>query len=39
YFYIDIEGHREEPRVAEAIAALDRIAAFVRVVGSYPRAR
>lgn len=39
YFYIDIEGHREEPRVAEAIAALERVAAFVRIVGSYPRAR
>jgi chorismate mutase/prephenate dehydratase len=35
-FYIDIEGHRLEPRVAKALAALQRKAAFVKVLGSYP---
>lgn len=39
YFYIDIEGHRDDPKVAEALSALDKLAAFVRIVGSYPRAR
>lgn len=37
-FYIDIEGHRLEPRVAKALAALERKAAFVKVLGSYPAA-
>ncbi len=37
-FYIDIEGHQQEPRVAKALAALGRKAAFVKVLGSYPAA-
>lgn len=39
YFYIDIEGHRDDPKVADAIAHLEKIAAFVQIVGSYPRSR
>lgn len=38
YFYIDLQGHRQEPTVAEAIAAIKEKAAMVRVLGSYPRA-
>jgi chorismate mutase/prephenate dehydratase len=38
YFYIDIVGHRADPAVATALAELDRAAAFVKVLGSYPRA-
>lgn len=37
-FYIDIEGHQQEGRVAKALAALGRKAAFVKVLGSYPAA-
>lgn len=37
-FYIDIEGHQQEPRVAKALAALGRKAAFLKVLGSYPAA-
>lgn len=35
-FYVDIEGHREDPAVAKALAALVDRAAFVKVLGSYP---
>jgi chorismate mutase/prephenate dehydratase len=37
-FFIDLEGHAEEPRVARALAALKRRASLYRVLGSYPRA-
>jgi len=38
-FYVDIEGHRDEPAVAAALAALEERSAFFKVLGSYPRAR
>jgi chorismate mutase/prephenate dehydratase len=37
-FYIDIEGHRDDPAVARALAELDNRAGFVKRLGSYPRA-
>ena len=37
-FFLDIEGHRAEPAVAEALDAVRARAAFFRVLGSYPRA-
>lgn len=36
-FLIDMEGHRTDPPVAEALAAVEKIASFYRVLGSYPR--
>ena len=36
YFYIDIEGHPDEPRVATALAELRQSCAFFKVLGSYP---
>ncbi len=36
-FFIDIEGHREEPTVAEALDALQSTSAMFRVLGSYPK--
>ena len=36
YFYVDIEGHRQDPKVAKALAALQARAAFFKVLGSYP---
>jgi chorismate mutase/prephenate dehydratase len=39
YFYIDIEGHRDDVKVKGALDALGKIAAFVRIIGSYPRSR
>ncbi|CAN7434032.1 prephenate dehydratase [Trinickia sp. LjRoot230] len=39
YFYIDLEGHREAEPVAAALAELGKKAAFLKILGSYPRAR
>jgi len=36
YFYIDIEGHPDEPRVRAALAELRGVCAFFKVLGSYP---
>ncbi|MGD0795031.1 MAG: prephenate dehydratase [Dehalococcoidales bacterium] len=38
-FYMDFSGHREEKGVAEALKALEEHAIFVKILGSYPRAR
>ena len=37
-FYVDIEGHQQEPAVTRALAELQRKAAFVKILGSYPAA-
>jgi chorismate mutase/prephenate dehydratase len=37
-FYIDLEGHRADTRVAEALAALEAKAAMLKLLGSYPAA-
>ncbi len=37
-FFIDIEGHVEDPHVATALAELKAQASLYRVLGSYPRA-
>jgi chorismate mutase / prephenate dehydratase len=37
-FYLDFEGHRTETRCAEALKALKKYAAFIKVLGSYPKA-
>lgn len=36
-FLVDLEGHRSEPAVAEALGAVEAKAFFLRVLGSYPR--
>lgn len=36
-FYLDLEGHRQDPRVRSALKGLDERAAFLKVLGSYPR--
>ena len=35
-FLIDIEGHSEDPLVAQALAAVREQANFFKVLGSYP---
>lgn len=37
YFYIDFEGHRDDPNVAKALESLRQNAAYCKVLGSYPR--
>jgi chorismate mutase/prephenate dehydratase len=37
-FFLDVEGHREDDRVREALAAASAVANSHRVLGSYPRA-
>lgn len=36
-FLIDLEGHRTDGKVAEALEAVEATASFYRVLGSYPR--
>jgi chorismate mutase/prephenate dehydratase len=36
YFYIDIEGHPEQPHVKTALAALRKACAFFKILGAYP---
>lgn len=37
-FYLDFEGHRNEERCAQALQALEKYAAFIKILGSYPKA-
>src|SRR5882672_9344389 len=38
YFYVDIEGHQQDAKVAKALAVLKDKAPFVKIFGSYPAA-
>lgn len=38
-FLVDIDGHRHEPAVAEALQKLAQIAGTVKIFGSYPKFR
>jgi chorismate mutase / prephenate dehydratase len=38
YFYVDIEGHQQDERVAKALAEVRAKAPFVKIFGSYPAA-
>jgi chorismate mutase/prephenate dehydratase len=37
-FFIDIEGHAEDPHVAKALEELQKRSSLFRILGSYPRA-
>jgi chorismate mutase / prephenate dehydratase len=37
-FFIDVEGHQKDEPVAKALAELKRLAAYLKVLGSYPQA-
>lgn len=37
-FFIDVDGHKDDAIVAEAIAEIEEASAMVTVLGSYPRA-
>jgi chorismate mutase/prephenate dehydratase len=36
YFFVDCDGHQQDPKVAKAIVELQRHCSFVKVMGSYP---
>ena len=36
YFYIDLQGHPEQPEVAAALKELRSVCAFFKVLGTYP---
>ncbi len=38
-FYVDFEGHEEDPAVRDALLNILRHASFLKVLGSYPAAR
>lgn len=38
-FFVDLHGHREDPGLKRALAALGRKALFLKVLGSYPEGR
>ena len=37
-FFIDIEGHVQDPTIASALKELEQSAAMLKILGSYPRA-
>jgi chorismate mutase/prephenate dehydratase len=37
-FYLDFEGHRTEPKCADALKALRDHSTFIKILGSYPKA-
>lgn len=39
YFFIDIIGHHQDPKVQEAMAELEQRCPFVKWLGSYPNSR
>lgn len=36
YFYIDVEGHPDEPKVGQALKELREACAFFKILGTYP---
>ncbi|HKJ87049.1 MAG TPA: prephenate dehydratase [Gammaproteobacteria bacterium] len=38
-FFLDLEGHQEDPAVKDALSGVEAGGAAVKVLGSYPRAR
>jgi chorismate mutase/prephenate dehydratase len=38
YFYVDLEGHARDAPVAAALGELEKLAPFLKILGSYPRA-
>jgi chorismate mutase/prephenate dehydratase len=36
YFYVDIEGHEQQPTIATALEALRGVCAYYKSLGSYP---
>jgi prephenate dehydratase len=39
YFFLDFQGHREDPKVVKVLSELAKKTAFLKVLGSYPRSK
>jgi len=39
YFYVDLVGHRSDAPLAAALAELEKLAPFLKILGSYPAAQ
>jgi chorismate mutase/prephenate dehydratase len=37
YFFVDLEGHRQDKNVKKALTELDNRCKFLKILGSYPR--
>lgn len=37
-FFVDIEGHRDDANVAAALVEVEKLAGYLKVLGSYPAA-
>jgi chorismate mutase/prephenate dehydratase len=37
FFFVDIEGHAEDPQVVEALAELEKCCMRLKILGSYPK--
>ncbi len=38
-FFVDFEGHRDDPRIKETLGKLNELCLFMKVLGSYPKGR
>jgi chorismate mutase/prephenate dehydratase len=38
-FFVDLMGHRDDPKLRRALAALERKALFLKILGAYPEGR
>lgn len=36
YFFIDLEGHKDQPRIKRTLAELEERSKFLKILGSYP---
>jgi chorismate mutase/prephenate dehydratase len=36
YFYIDLQGHPDDPAVAKALAELRAVCSYFKLLGTYP---
>jgi prephenate dehydratase len=39
YFFADMEGHRQDKSLAEALKEIKKQSSFLKLLGSYPRAK
>ncbi|MDR0588460.1 MAG: prephenate dehydratase [Burkholderiales bacterium] len=39
FFFVDVEGHRDDPPVAASLKELQKMSPFLKVLGSYPAAQ